>query len=212
MDTSFNKVYSLHSSTPPKRTRSPKIFTTVKCLVQRPSTKFTLQTRPGSARSNEDAFQSHENRNNGTSSRSTLQNSSKTEVLWKRRGQTPEMDEYLTLNELESVWNRQDSYLGCVYAPQNITQYTFQEAVEAPLIAKHDISNQPMEAARPAPVQSDRTPRIIVQDDSTVINGSVHPALRPTAYLSDEELPTYKSTPPRLAISVPNTNWTYGRG
>ncbi|KAL2047763.1 hypothetical protein ABVK25_011375 [Lepraria finkii] len=212
MDTSFNKVYSLHPSTPLKRTKSLKIFTTVKCLVQRPSTKFTLQKRPGSARSNDDAFQSHGNRNKGTSSRSTLRKSFKTEVLWKRRGQTPDMDEYLTLNELESVWNRQDSYLGCVCAPQNITQYTFQEAVEAPLIAKHDISNRLTETARTAPVQSDQTPRIFVQDDSMVIDGSVHPTLRPTAYPSDEEQLTSKPTPPQLAISVPNANWTYGRG
>ena len=206
MNTPSNNVYSHHASTPPKRTRSPRIFTTVKCLVQRPSTKSTLQKRPGTARSTCDAF------NNGTSCRSTSRNSSKMEILWKRRGQTPDMDEYLTLNELESVWNRQDSYLGCVYAPQNITQYSFQEAVEAPLIAKHDISNRPMEATQPAPVQDDRTPQIVVQDDSTVINGSVHPALRPTAYHADEKLPTHKPRPPRLVISDPNTDWTYGRG
>lgn len=121
------------------------------------------------------------------------------------------MDEYLTLTELESVWNKQDSCGLCVYAPQNVTQYTFQEAVELPLIAKHEFRPRSMELTRSEPAQSDRIPQINVQDDSTIIDGAVHPALRPNFYLSEVDSPTSKRVPPRLVIPVPNTDRTYGK-
>ena len=208
MDSSFNSQPSLRSSSSSRRLRSPRIFTTVKGLVQRPSTKSTSRKGAGSARSKDDAFHGH---GDCKSYRRNLQNTSKTEVLWKRRGQTPDMDEYLTLDELESVWYTQDSYQAFMYAPQTITQYTFQEAVEAPLIVKHDISSRPMEAARPAPAQADPIPRITGQNDSSVVNGSLHPALRSAPYLSDDNPLKCHAPPPRLVISVPSSNWTYGR-
>ena len=212
MDSPVNKRGSSQCSSSPRRSRSPRILSTVKGLVQRPTTKFVSQKRPGSARSKSDAFHGDDGANAGKSSRCAAQKDrSSTEISWKRRGQTPEMDEYLTLTELESVWNKQDSYGLCVYAPQNVTQYTFQEAVELPLIAKHEFRPRSMETTRPEPVQRDRIPQMNAQEDSTIIDGAVHPALRPNSYLPDVELPTYKPLPPRLVISVPNTDWTYGR-
>ena len=207
-----DKRGSSQYSSSPRRSRSPRILSTVKGLVQRPTIKFVSQNRPGSARSKSDAFHSDDGANAGKSSRCAAQKDrSPPETSWKRRGQTPEMDEYLTLTELESVWNKQDSCGLCVYAPQNVTTYTFQEAVELPLIAKHEFRSRSMESTRPKTVQKDRIPQINVQGDSTIIDGAVHPALRPNSYLSEAELPTYKPLPPRLVISVPSTDWTYGR-
>ena len=199
-------------SSAPRRSRSPRILSTVKDLVQRPTTKFVSQKAPGSARSKSADFRYDDGANAGKSSRRAAQkDQSPPEVSWKRRGHTPEMDEYLTLTELESVWNKQDSCDLCVYAPQNVTQYTFQEAVELPLIAKHELRPRSMESTRSEPVQRYHIPQITVQDDSTIVNGTVHPALRPNSYLSDDEISTHKPLPPRLVISVPNTDWTYGK-
>lgn len=55
----------------------------------------------------------------------------------QRRGQTPGMDDYLTLTELENVWSTQDAYLGCHDAPQRVSGYDFRDPVEVPTISKH---------------------------------------------------------------------------
>ena len=212
MDSPVNKRVFSQCSSASRRSRSPRILSTVKDLVQRPTAKFVSQKAPGSARSKNAAFNHDDGANTVKSSRRAAQKAySPPEMSWKRRGHTPEMDEYLTLTELESLWNKQDSCALCVYAPQNVTQYTFQEAVELPLIAKHELRPRSMESTRSEPVQRDHTPQITVQDDSSIVNGAVHPALRPSPHLSDDEIPTYKPLPPRLLISVPNTDWTYGR-
>ena len=212
MDSPVTKRGFSQCSSAPRRSRSPRILSTVKDLVQRPTTKFVSQKASGSARSKSANFHYDDGANAGKSSRRAAQKDhSPPEMSWKRRGHTPEMDEYLTLTELESVWNKQDSCALCVYAPQNVTEYTFQEAVELPLIAKHELRPRSIESTRSVPVHRDRIPQITVQDDSTIVNGAVHPALRPNSYLSDDEIPTYKPLPPRLVISVPNTDWTYGK-
>lgn len=58
------------------------------------------------------------------------------------RGQTPGMDDYLTMTELESVWDTHDSYLGCYDAPQRVSGYDYKEPVEAPTIIKHQITQE----------------------------------------------------------------------
>ena len=55
----------------------------------------------------------------------------------QRRGQTPGMDDYLTLTELENVWRTQDTYLGCHDAPQRASGYDFIDPVEVPTVSKH---------------------------------------------------------------------------
>lgn len=41
-----------------------------------------------------------------------------------RREHVPSMIDYLTLSQLENVWQRQDTYKGCVDAPQRAPQQT----------------------------------------------------------------------------------------
>lgn len=204
MRSSFDNLpYAFNTQTRPQRNRSPRFLNAVKGLVHRASTGSLPARRPGSADSNADTL--HRSDSDSSSSRGS-QDSSTKQILWKRRGQTPGMDDYLTLSQLQNVWDSQDSYLGFVNAPQEATQYTFQEAIEAPVITKHNIIKRPTKAL-PPPKNS--VPRIQFQDDPNVIDGSVHPALRPEPYISDDDSPRIQQRPPppRLAIVVPPTSW-----
>ena len=129
--------------------------------------------------------------------------------MWKRRGQTPGMDDYLTLEQLENVWYNQDFYVGCVSVPQTVAQYTFTEAVEAPLIADHSSGARQHRSSPNLNNASSGAPL----DGSIIIDGSVHPALRPTPYLEDSPsiLEEHAAPVSRRAVAVPDTNWTYGR-
>ena len=96
------------------------------------------------------------------------------------------MDDYLTLEQLEGIWTKQDSYVGCVSAPQKITQYTYDEAVEAPLIADHSTGPRQQQVSSVV-LDLDRElpplPALPDQNDATVVDGTLHPALRPKALL-----------------------------
>lgn len=168
MDSSFETLYSSPPQNPPKRSRSPRLLSTVREL------HISL-----SAKRSRRAQKKHSSRN---SSCPDPQDGSLKQMLWKRRGQTPGMDDYLTLAQLENAWHKQDSYVGCVIAPQKITQYTFHEAVEAPLIADHtsSIHTRPYQGPRPAPDLNSPLPRLPQEEDTTCIDGAVHPALRQT--------------------------------
>lgn len=201
MDSSFETLYSPPSQEPSKRSRSPRLLSTVRDLHISLSTKRSRS-----------AQRKHSSRD---ASCPDPQDGSLKQMLWKRRGQTPAMDDYLTLAQLENAWHKQDSYVGCVIAPQKITQYTFQEAVEAPLIADHTSSlrTQPHQGLRLAPDLNSPLPSLPREEDTTCINGAVHPALRPTPYLtSDSPTMTEYNVPlRRFATEVPDINWTYGR-
>lgn len=200
MDSSFESLYSPPAQNPPKRTRSPRLLTTVKDLHISLSTKRSRS-----------AQRKHSARDSCPDS----QNGSLKQMLWKRRGQTPGMDDYLTLAQLENAWHKQDSYVGCVIAPQKITQYTFQEAVEAPLIADHtsSVRTQLHQGPRLAPDLNSPLPSPPRDEDTTFIDGSVHPALRPTPYLTGDlpSMTQYNLPSRRLATDVVDANWTYGR-
>lgn len=172
MDSSFETLYSSPSQILPKRSRSPRLLATVRDLHIPLSLK-----RSRSAQKEQSSYDSSCPRS---------QDNSTKQILWKRRGQTPGMDDYLTLAQLENAWHKQDSYLGCVIAPQKITQYTFQEAVEAPLIADHTSSmrTQSHPRTRLAPDLNSPLPSPPQEEDATFIDGAVHPALRPTPYFT----------------------------
>lgn len=195
MDSSFETLYCDASQNPRKRSRSPRFFTTVKELHKTLSTKGSRS-----------ASRKH---NLHDSPRPNSQESSMKQILWKRRGQTPGMDDYLTLAQLENAWHKQDSFVGCVIAPQKITQYSYQEAVEAPLIASH-VTPQP---PRRAPDLNSPLPSIPQDHDAGFVDGAVHPALRPTPYLatnSSSRAQLSMSLVP-IATEIPDSNWTYGR-
>lgn len=194
-----NFSYALNTQNQSQRTRSPRFLKAVKGLVHRASTGSITTRHPRSADGNADTL------SRSGSDLSSRRGSDSSQILWKRRGNTPGMDDYLTLSQLEAAWDTQDIYLGFVNIPQEATQYTFQEAVEAPVITKHDAINRPIDALPPPPPPKDLVPK--VHNGANIIDGSIHPALRPQPYLSDNDSRTTqpRPLPPRLAIIVPQT-------
>lgn len=202
----------------PRHNRSPKFL---KNLVHRHRVKSLSPTRPENIGSAVDAF--HKPGPNGQACTvctkcSPRPHSWDVSTSWKRRGQTPGMDDYLTLAQLEECLDRQSFYIGCIETPQQMTQYSFNETAEAALIAEQSTND------RPSPThQEESEPRIGLsllanQTASAVIDGVIHPAFRESALppipsiIVDKELPQKPHhISDRLAVPVPSTNWTYGR-
>ena len=200
MDSSFESLYSSPSQKLRKESRSPRYLSAWKCLTHGSKKEPLVSKSPWKA-------------NKKTASQDTPRSHSwDSWQIMKPRGRTPGMDDYLTLEQLENVWYKQDSYVGCVSVPQIVTEYTFTEAVEAPLIAEHSLDAQQQRLRRPASDINNRPPSAPSPNGTLLIDGTIHPALRPVPYLKDYS----KSTPDlgssnRVAVSVPDTNWTYGR-
>ena len=237
---------------PLSRRQSLRFLRAIRGLLRRVSTisisarsTRSVSSRNGSLYRFDSDYSSLENSHSRKTScatshtRSTSSTSYNSAPSWKRRGQTPGMGDYLTLSQLENLWMAQECYLGCIYVPQEIDEYNYQEAVEAPVMVKHDIINRPDEPSPPLPPPKDHGPQILIHDESTnIIDGAVHPALRSRPYLSSPSTLSLRPRslhprplqprplqprplqtrpvqsnpqPPRLAITVPHTLWTYGR-
>ncbi|KAL6716523.1 hypothetical protein ACLMJK_006090 [Lecanora helva] len=198
LDESFASLYNSSNSLPSRRSRSP-LITTFKYFNRRSKSK----SRIGACTKNVPAE---------PALKAPTKSWDNWHLSWKRRGQTPGMDDYLTLEQLENVWYKQDFYVGCISVPQEATQYTFTEAVEVPLIAEHTVRaqrqrEQPLALRQPS---ANGVPR----DTATMVDGVIHPALRPVPYVVDSSSSRSQAAAPvdRVAVAVPNTNWTYGRG
>ena len=189
----------------------------LKGLVHRPRVKSLSPARPENVGNPLDAF--HKPGPDGQACTvcakcSTRPHSWDVSTPWKRRGQTPGMDDYLTLAQLEECLDRQSAYMGCVEIPQQVTQYSFIETAEAPLIAKHSTDTQPNQTYQEETESRIRLSHQANQTNPVVIDGVTHPALRPIpSIIVDKELPPLRPhlEPVRLAVPVPSTNWTYGR-
>ena len=201
MDHSYLPVHSAasydgHSSS--QEDRRPKFLSAIGNLVSK-SMKKPLRPR---RRSDAESFASSRASSGQSrpSSQVETEQSSVPRATWKRRGQTPDMDDYLSMSQLEDVWSYQDSYTGAVETPLTAKSYSFQEISEAPTFVKHkhyhsvntsleDLSNY------------ETSPSVSIPDDSAIVDGVVHPALRSTPYL--QTLSGSRSTPqlPRVHVS-----------
>ena len=187
----------------------------LKGLVQRHRAKSLTPTRPENVGSALDAFH-----NPGPNSQactvcakcSPRPHSWDVSIPWKRRGQTPGMDDYLTFAQLEECLDRQSSYIGYIEIPQQVTQYSFNETAEAPLIAKHSLGT-PLSQTH----QEEAEHRIRLSplaNEAVVIDGVTHPAFRESALrpipsiIVDKELPPIQpqSESDRLTLPVPNAH------
>lgn len=129
------------------------------------------------------------------------------------------MDDYLTLAQLEECLDRQSFYIGCIEIPQQVTQYSFKETADAPLIAKKIMDTRPTQTYQEESESRLQLSHLANQTNAAVIDGVIHPAFRESALqpipsiIVDKELPPTKPQPEseRLAVPVPSTNWTYGR-
>ncbi len=201
------------------RSRSSKFL---KGLVHRPRGKSLSPTRPENIGSALDAF--HKPGPDGQACTACAKCSPRphswdVSSQWKRRGQTPGMDDYLTLAQLEECLDHQSSYIGCIGIPQQIIQYSFNETAEAPLIAKHFTDTRPTQSYQGESERRTRPSHLADQTNPPVIDGVIHPAFRESALqpipsiIVDKELPLIEpqTQTDRLAVPVPGTNWTYGR-
>ena len=202
MDSSYNSLHCHCQCQTPRstrRSRSPRLFASVKGLVHRSPPSSISQNRLGRPSSTDSSSKCTQ-----CSPRPASSNGFPKQTLWERRRQTPGMDDYLTLAQLENAWQEQDTFIGYVEAPQNITRYAFTEAAEAPLIAKSRIEG-PIDALRP-PIHLELQPlHLPNQDETLAIDGAVHPALRSTPYLPDEGSNLQsRAFSGRYAVAVPS--------
>ncbi|KAL9129600.1 MAG: hypothetical protein Q9217_001988 [Psora testacea] len=160
--------------------KSQKFLTSVKGLLHR-SSRSVGDIR--SSKSTQNLTITHRDRPSRSKS---LDNIDKP-LPWKQRGQTPGMDDYLTLAELETVWVTQDSYVGSIQAPQKSTRYTYVEPVEAPTIVKHqiqtEIRQQPLPKLR-ITTDSPSSQRTSHGEGSSEVDGMAPLALRLRTALS----------------------------
>lgn len=192
-------------------------------LIQGHRAKSLTPTRPENVGNALDAF--HNPGPNGQACTACAKCSSRphswdVSTPWKRRGQTPAMDDYLTFAQLEECLDRQSFYIGCIEIPQQVTQYSFNETVEAPVIAKHSLDNA---LSQTHPEQAEHRiwlSPLANQTNPAVIDGVTHPAFRESAsqpiipsIIVDKDLPPIQlqSESDRLAAPVPNTHWAYGK-
>ena len=194
----------------------------LKGLVHRPRGTSLSPTRPENVGSAIDAF--HKPGPNGQACTNCAKcsprpNSWDVSTSWKSRGQTPGMDDYLTLAQLEECLDRQSFYIGCMEMPQQLTQYAFNEIAEQPLKARNSTDIRPVQTHQRSSETRIQLSHLANQTNPAVIDGVTHPAFRESASQSvpfiivDKELsPTEsQSKPHRLVVPVPSTNWTYGR-
>ncbi len=142
-------------------------------------------------------------------------------------GQALEMNDYLTLSQLEECLDHQSSYIGCTGMPQQIRQHSFNEAAEAPLIAKHSTDTRPSQSYQEESERRIRSSYLADQTNPPVIDGVIHPAFRESALqtipsiIVDEESPLIeqKTKTDQLAVPVPmvlkeksNLNSSYASG
>jgi len=123
-----------HSEKPLSRRKSNRLLSTVKSLVHRPSKSI------GAIPSSHSTPQISRFFNDGPPMRATslpAASALEQQLTPTQRGQTPGMDDYLTLSELENVWVTQDTYVGCVQAPIRPAKHTFEEVAEVPTVVKH---------------------------------------------------------------------------
>lgn len=169
-----------------------------KGLVHRPRVKSLSPTRPENVRSALDAF--HNPGPNGQACTvcakcSPRPHSWDVSTSWKHRGQTPGMDDYLTLAQLEEYLDRQSFYLGCIEIPQQVTNYSFNETAEAPLIATHSMDTRPTQTYQEQSELKIPLSHLANQTNPAMIDGVIHPALRESALrpipfiIVDKELP-----------------------
>ena len=114
----------------------------------------------------------------------------------RRQGFAPDMDDYLSLDQLEGLWQYQDSYVGPVATPLTSSTFSFQEAVEAPTFVQH---KRPDNVIVP-PSNNAQNLGITGSDEALVVDGHLHPAMRSTPNLSHSSV---VSEPERSTLLLP---------
>lgn len=182
----------------PRRSRSPNFL---KGLRHRNQYRSRSPKRPKGAKTAVET--DHKTRPNGHT------DANKSPTLERCGGQTPAMDDYLTLTQLEDIWHQQDCYRGIVKTPQLVNEKPFEFSTGT----KHDDSTWPVQSFWSKPRDEQQLSHLAHQTSHATIDGVVHPALRAMPHFSQETKPEKPRPmqPSRLVIPVPTTYFTYGR-
>ncbi|KAG8533110.1 uncharacterized protein KY384_001893 [Bacidia gigantensis] len=121
--------------------KRPRLFTSFKGILQK-SNRSTTSIRISKSAS-ELTFPSSNPSNPSTTRTRSLDNKHET-AKWTQRGRTPGLDDYLTMDQLEGIWQTHDAYLGNFDVPQSAASYKFVEPVEAPTIIRHQHHSAPV--------------------------------------------------------------------
>ena len=117
----------------------------------------------------------------------------------RRQGFAPDMDDYLSLDQLEGLWQYQDSYVGPVATPLTSLTFNYQEAVEAPTFVQH---KRP-DSGSVSQGNSVTNLGVTGSNEALVVDGYLHPAVRSTPNLSDtNEVEPERVLPPTSAFNV----------
>lgn len=104
----------------------------------------------------------------------------------RRQGVAPDMDDYLSLDQLEGLWQYQDSYVGPVATPLTASRFQYQEAVEAPTYVQH---KRPDNSSIPRGNSASNL-GVTGSDEALMVDGRLHPAMRSTPDLSSSAAAT----------------------
>ena len=216
MSLSTSPLCTCEATSSQSRSRSSKFL---KGLVHRPRVKSLSPTRPEKVGSALDAFHKLGPIGQACAKCSRRPQSWDVSTPWKGQGQTPGMDDYLTLAQLEECLDRQAFYIGCIEIPQQITNQSFSRTAEAPPIEDRPTDTRPAQPCQLQPEPRTRLSHLAHSSSPTVIDGVTHPALRESALqpipsiIVDQDSPLIEPqhASSRLGVPVPSTNWTYGR-
>lgn len=158
----------------------PNFFFAIKNLKQ--SFRKPRRVEPRVEYETSEASQSSSDVSRGSSCSSSQHLPSDYYEAPRRQGVAPDMDDYLSMDQLEALWHYQDSYVGPVPAPLTSSRFEFREAVEAPTFVQH---KRPDNSSIPRR-NSISNLGITGSDEALVVDGHLHPAMRST--------PTMKAT------------------
>ena len=161
-----------------------------------------LRVKPQSNYQTSESSQSSSDLSRGSSRTSSQHSPSNYYEAPRRQGVAPDMDDYLSLDQLEGLWQYQDSYVGPVATPLTSSRFNYQEAVEAPTFVQH---KRPDNSSIPRG-NSVSNLGATGSDEALVVDGRIHPAMRSTPNLhvttvveSERDLPS----PPKDIADLP---------
>lgn len=177
--------------------KRPNFFLSIGTLVHR-SLRNPLRRRSRSgSKSSDDSYRTSSDLSRNSSC-SNLRQTPASQEAWKQRCRRSDVGDYLSMNQLETVWQVQDSFVGSVATPVPSIKREFPEAIEVPTFIRHKRS---YEKESSSPVELAHEHRSPGPDEAIVVDGMVHPAFRSTPNLhltSHESKPARKTRPAKV--------------
>ena len=194
MNASFESLCSPQSfpmHAPEQQASRPNFLSAIKNLQQ--SLKKPLRSKPRNDYETSQTSKSSSDVSSGSSRTNSQHVPCDYYEAPRRQGIAPDMDDYLSLDQLEGLWQYQDSYIGPVATPLTSSCFNYQEAVEAPTFVQH---KRPDNASIPRG-NSVSNLGVTGSDEALVVDGHLHPAMRSAPNLHETiEVEAERDLPP----------------